>query len=155
MERIWIAELSHEQLIGWLKPPRIDVPFSILERIDAIDFPACDEDIFPERWLKGRIFGSGFELRWERVQEIYQVRLTGKNDPGHLFAEWPAAGDALTQNTNCYLWGENEMRIGRRLEFRSLPPSGGRLRLKRLEFRHKSNRSLIADRYIEMKWEAM
>ena len=153
-DRIWIVDLTAEQLMVWLAPPRTEARFAILERIDAIDFPAPDEEIAPERWSRGRIFGASFELRWERRGETYHTRFTGEREVGPPFTIWPMPVDTEMCDAGCYLWGRAEMRIGRQLEYRAAPKGEGRLRLTRREFRQQSNSALIAERLTGMEWEA-
>lgn len=152
-EQIWIADLTAQQLLEWLKPPRTEAPFAILERVDAIDFPGPSEAIAPDQWSHGRIFGPAFELRWERRGEAYRARLTGEQDPGAPFDPWPALADTETFETGSYLWGKDEVRIGRQLEYRAAPKGNGRLRLARREFRRRSDGSLVSERLVGMTWE--
>ncbi len=152
-ESVWIADLTADQLTTWLKAPRTEAPFAILERIDAIDFPAREEEITPEQWTRGRIFGPGFELRWERQGEIYHARLTGTRGAEAPFAVWPELADTEMSDTSCYMWGRDEMRIGRRLDYRAVPKGEGRLRLSRREFRRRTDSALVSDRLTRMAWE--
>ena len=152
-EPAWIASLTGIQLAEWLKTPRTDAPFAILERIDTIDFPGSDEAIVPEAWLKGRIFGPAFELRWELRGEVYHSRLIGDRAVNAPFTAWPGLTDAQALDVHCYVWGKDEMRIGRRLEYRTVPDGQGRLSLGRREFRRRRDGALIADRFTWMQWE--
>ncbi|MBZ0161058.1 MAG: hypothetical protein K8G79_13160 [bacterium] len=153
-EQIWIADLTAQHLLEWLKPPRAETPFAILERVDSIDFPARSEVIAPDQWLHGRIFGAAFELRWERRGEVYHTKLTGERDPGMPFSPWRSLADTETFETGSYLWGKDEVRIGRQLEYRAVPKGNGRLRLVQREFRRRSDGSLVSDRLVGMAWEA-
>jgi len=152
-ERIWLADLSADQLKQWLEPPRTEARFAILERIDSIDFPAPGEVIAPEQWVRGRIFGPAFELRWERRGEAYRARWTGEGAPGAPFAEWTKIGEVEQSDAESYLWGSDEMRIGRRLEYRAMPDGEGRPCLLRRELRRRDG-VLVAVRWAGMKWEA-
>jgi len=151
---IQIADLTAEQLMTWLEPPRIEARFAILERVDAIDFPASDEAIALEMWSRGRIFGESFELRWECRGDMYHTRFTGEREVGPPFTVWPMPADTETCDPGCYLWGRAEMRIGRQLEYRAAPKGKGRLRLTRREFRRQSDGALMAERLTGMEWEA-
>ncbi|MBI3013671.1 MAG: hypothetical protein HYY65_01095 [Candidatus Tectomicrobia bacterium] len=152
-EQIWIASLTAHQLLEWLKPPRTEAPFAILERVDAIDFPGPSEAIAPDQWSHGRIFGQAYELRWERRGDVYRARLIGEQDPGAPFGPWPALANTETFETGSYLWGKDELRIGRQLEYRAAPKGNGRLRLARREFRCRSDASLVSERLVGMTWE--
>lgn len=107
----------------------------------------------PDQWLHGRIFGPAFELRWEWKGETYHARLIGERDPGAPFCPWPALADTEARETGSYLWGKDEIRIGRRLEYRAVAKANGRLRLVRREFRRRSDGSLVCERLIGMEWE--
>ena len=154
-EQIWIADLTEEQLAAWLSAPRQQAPFAVLERIDALDFPAPEEAIDPAGWAQGRIFGAAFELRWERRGEAFHARWTGTGAPGEPFALWQAGltGAAISE-TGCYLWGPSEVRIGRRLEYRAVPEGAGRVCLLRREFRRETDGALMAERWAGMEREA-
>ena len=154
-EQIWIADLTEDQLAAWLSPPRQQAPFAVLERIDALDFPVPEEAIDPAGWERGRIFGADFELRWERRGEAFHTRWTGVAGPGEPFALWQAGlARAVISDAGCYLWGPNEVRIGRRLEYRAVPEGKGRARLLRREFRRTSDGALVAERWAGMEREA-
>ena len=152
-EKIWLAELTAEQLDPWLMPPRADFPFAVLERIDAIDFPAGAEPIDPAAWTQGRIFGAAFELCWERRSEVFQVRVMGEptSTPSEPFGLWNKLGETQAKDGWCYMWGEAEGRIGRELEYRAMPPGKGRPRLLRREL--WSGGKLVATRLAGMKME--
>lgn len=152
-EKIWLAELTAEQLSGWLVAPRAQTPFAVLERIDCIDFPASDEIIDLTLWTQGRIFGSALELRWERRDQDFNVRLMGELSSvlPEPFGLWAEAGELLEKDSWCYVWGEAEGRIGRRLDYRAMPPGSGRPCLLRREA--WSGGKLVATRLVEMKME--
>lgn len=154
MEQVWIADLTAQQLLEWLKPPRAEAPFAILERVDAIDFPHMSETIAPEEWSQGRVFGPAFELRWECRGEVYHTRLTGERDPGAPFNPWPMLQNSEMREAGSYLWGKDEARIGRQLRYRSLPAGNGRPRLVQREFRRRSDGSLVCVRLVGMTLEA-
>jgi len=154
-EQIWIADLTEEQLAAWLSPPRQQARFAVLERIDALDFPAQEEAIDLAGWARGRIFGAAFELRWERRGETYHARWTGASGPEEPFALWQAAltGTVMSE-VGCYLWGPSEVRIGRSLDYRAVPEGEGRVCLLRREFRRTADGALVAERWAGMKREA-
>ncbi|MGH2524330.1 MAG: hypothetical protein ACRDH2_17625, partial [Anaerolineales bacterium] len=52
----------------------------------------------------------------------------------------------------CYLWGRDEMRVARRMDYRALPEGKGRVQLIRREFRRSDGR-LVFFRLAGMKWE--
>ena len=152
-EKIWLAELTAEQLAGWLTPPRAEMPFAVLERIDKIDFPASEEELDPTQWTQGRIFGAAFELRWERRGDVFHVRMMGEpaSTPLEPFKLWSELGETQVKDGWCFMWGESEGRIGRKLNYRAMPPGMGRPCLLRREL--WSDNKLVATRLVEMKME--
>jgi hypothetical protein len=150
-ERIWLADLTEPQLSEWLRPTRSQMPFAILERLDAIEFPASDDVIELKDWAQGRVFGPTRELRWERRGAAFWVRVTGTDDPGLPFVVWSKLGDIETRQTYCYLWGKDEMRIGRRLEYRAMPDGSGRPCLLQRELWRAGR--LVASRLVGMEME--
>jgi len=152
-EKIWLAELTAEQLAEWLKPPRTQTPFAVLERIDAIDFPASGETIKPALWERGRVFGAALELRWEKRGGKFWARVMGEpaSAPAAPFEIWDRLGPTQAQDNWRFMWGEAEGRIGRELEYRAMPPGGKRPCVLQREL--WSGTKLLATRLVEMKME--
>jgi hypothetical protein len=150
-EKIWLAELTAEQLTRWLIPPRAEMPFAILERIDRIDFPAGGETIDPVVWAQGRVFGATRELRWERRGAVFQIRVISEQEPGEPFVVQGEFSKVQVRDSWCYMWGVAEGRIGRRLEYRAMPPGQGRPCLLRRELWQGAK--LVATRLTGMKME--
>jgi hypothetical protein len=153
MEQAWVAEVSEERLTSWLKPPRRDAPFAILERIDCIAFPSSNEEIQVKEWTRGRIFGGAFELRWERKRSEYWVRVIGEREPETGLAPWTGLRDAEAVDTRCFCWGKDEVRIGRQMDYRCAGTGSGRLYVIRREYRSRTG-ALVADRLVTMSWES-
>ncbi|MGH8658209.1 MAG: hypothetical protein ACREV4_06970 [Gammaproteobacteria bacterium] len=152
-ERLWTADLTSDQLERWLTPPRTESPFTILESLTNIDFPAHNEHFTLANWFQGRIFGESFELRWERQASGYRAWLTGR-ETGEGFTAMLMQLDETTveEDQRCYLWVGNEMRIARRMEYRELGSgSGGRPVLVRREFRRQG--VLVYYRLVRMERE--
>lgn len=152
-EHVWTATLTAEQLERWLAPPRTDTPFAILERLTAIDFPGPNEKIIPSDWTQGRIFGPKFELRWEKQGNDYRAWLAGGHESTDFSIEPLNLSEAKMHEMHCYLWGRDEMRIARQLDYRALPKKKRRPQLIRHEFR-TANGTLIFFRLAGMKWES-
>lgn len=151
-EHLWTATLTAEQLERWLAPPRTDTPFAILERLTAIDFPGPNEKIALSDWQQGRIFGPKFELRWEKHDNDYYAWLAGEHESKDFTLMALDLSEAKMHKAHCYLWGRDEMRIARQLDYRALPQDKGRPQLIRYEFRN-TNGTLIFFRLAGMKWE--
>lgn len=119
-------------LVGTLRPGS---PHCILERPDHIDFPAAAEPVEPAQWDEGRIFGLDFELHWARRGEEFRVALTrddgGSGEGLSPVSSLPPGLDR--EEHGYYLWGEDDARIGRGLEYRSIP-GAGRAKLTVAEF---------------------
>ncbi len=150
-ERLWTTTLTAAQLEARLAPPRDAARFAILESLTDIDFPAPTETIALAQWQQGRIFGEKFELRWERQGKNYRVWLAGEGDAAG-FEELPQVKDAHSTDASCYMWGPDERRIARRMEYRALPKGEGRVCLFRREFRDDKG-ALVFYRYLRMEWE--
>lgn len=120
---IYAGELSANQLLTLVEKLRPQAPHTILERVDAIDFPEESEPFNPEIWSEGRIFGKPLEVRWARRGDQFHVIVT---------CEQGSVNSGLTEieilgkpeNHAYYLWGEGDIRIGRILEYRSIPGPG-------------------------------
>lgn len=153
-ERLWTADLTSDQLQRWLAPPRNETPFTIVENLTGIDFPAQGEHIELANWPQGCIFGESFELRWGRQARGYRAWLAGR-EAGEGFTEMLRQLDETTveKDQRCYLWFGNEMRIARRMDYRELGSgSGDRPVLVRREFRRRG--ALVYYRLVRMEWEA-
>ncbi len=150
-ERLWTATLTAEQLERWLVPPRTTAKFTILERLTAIAFPAPTEPIPVSEWTQGRIFGSDFELRWEKRGDHYRAWLAGEQAPEDFWTEVLLPADMqIDKKVGCYLWGPNEMRIAHHLDYRALPEGKGRPWLIRHDFRDKEG-TLVYFRFAGMQ----
>jgi len=125
--------------------------FTILERIDAIDFPPPQEEpINVANWPKGRLFDEAFELRWEQIGQEYRVILSGNGDLSALAAglseqPLPTGPDEVAY----YCWKERDTRLGRTLDYRCVPGKGD-VKLSVREFRDEHGR-LVFWRYVKME----
>ncbi len=150
-EQLWTADLTAEQLETWLKPPRNDAPFAIVERLDDLDFPASHEPIVLAVWQQGRIFGATFELKWEKQDVSYRVWLVGQQG-AEGFQTSGRLQDTRTEKFCSYLWGPDERRIARKMTYRAMPDGSGRPRLVRHQFR-RADGVLVYERFVRMEWE--
>jgi len=159
-ERLWTATLTTAQIALWLKPPRSEAPFTVLERLTEIDFPASEEIIDAAAWEQGRIFGVQFELRWKREGNMYRVWLSGVLAAPNVDSERQLEGaeeliylaNTTGEADSCFLWGRDEVRVARAPNYRALPDGKGRPQLSLHNFR-SPNGKLVFSRYTGMAWE--
>lgn len=152
-DRLWTATLTGEQLAELLRTPREAAPFAILERVQAIDFPAPTEAVDPDAWDQGRVFGRPWELRWERHDGGYRAWLAGETEPeGDGWEELPRLQGTRAIESRCFLYGRDEMRLERPLEYRALGAGSGRPVLVRRELRDARG-NLVLVRFTGMEWE--
>lgn len=152
--RVYVAALDAEELTALIATLRHQAPFAILERPDKVDFPGRSETIAAAAWLVGRVFGERAELYWEQKDTAYQVRLTCTD--GSLLPNGSKEAltlDGLKQDTAWYyLWGEDDVAIGGRLDYSRIIPGSGRGQLGVTEYRDQSGR-LVFYHYIGLRRE--
>ncbi|MCR4407432.1 MAG: hypothetical protein NUW24_11010 [Anaerolineae bacterium] len=151
-EQVFSGTLDLAGLQALIDACRQQARFSILERIDAIDFPPLQkEPINVAEWPKGRLFDEAFELRWEQIGAAYRVILAGTGDS-------PAPADGLSEHPlpvvtdelqAYYCWEETNARLGRTLDYRCVPGQGN-VKLFVREFRDDHGR-LVFWRYVKME----
>ncbi len=128
--RIYVGVLTAEELHTLVGKLRSHAPYAVLERVDDIDFPAGDEAIDPAAWDEGRIFGPDLELHWSQEGEQFRAVLTreGDEDSQELLqklSEVESLDEAYKRQEHAYyLWGEEDTRIGRRMDYRAIPGKG-------------------------------
>jgi hypothetical protein len=124
--RIYARVLTAEELQALVEKLRPHAPYAVLERVDDIDFPASDEAIDPTAWDEGRVFGSGLELHWSREGENFRTVLTREDSgDGEGLPEVESLNEAYKREEHAYyLWGEEDTRIGRRMDYRAIPGKG-------------------------------
>ncbi|MCZ7575157.1 MAG: hypothetical protein M5U01_41945 [Ardenticatenaceae bacterium] len=149
--RVYIANLTQEQLSEIASALRPGAPFAILERLDGLMFPATDVPLAIGEWEKGWLFGSALELRWEQQGSTFRavLTLTDSQDAPADFGE-PVETLPAGEIHEYYLWGEDDPSIGRQLVYRALPP-GGRAKLVVEEFRDPDSAELLFYRYTGMR----
>jgi len=122
---IHAGDVTAEELNDLAETLRPDAPHSVVERVDRTSFPGPDEPLQPADWDEGRIFGTGIELHWARQGTDFWAVLT-REDGGDSIGLAPA--EPLTDYERFehayFLWGEEDIRIGRQLEYGSIPGKG-------------------------------
>jgi hypothetical protein len=151
-ERVFSGILDLNRLQALVEACRPQARFAILERVDAIDFPSPQkESISVAEWPKGRLFDEAFELRWEQIEQEYQVILSGSGDLSALadgLSEQPLTPFA-DEVRAYYCWKETDARLGRTLNYRCVPGKGD-VKLSVREFRDERGR-LVFWRYLKME----
>jgi hypothetical protein len=153
--KVYTAELGDNELAALIATLRAETSFAILERPDKVDFPGASETIDTTNWPVGRVFGGQVELHWERDGATYQVRLSRADGatPPLGFDEILVLDSSEPQPVWYYLWGEDEMAVGGRLNYSRAIPGQGRGQLGVVEYRDQEGR-LIFYRYVGLKREA-
>ncbi|HEB77290.1 MAG TPA: hypothetical protein ENI90_02040 [Methylothermaceae bacterium] len=134
--RIYAGEVTADGLETLVENLRPQAPYAVLEKVDDVGFPAGSEAIDPAAWDEGHIFGPALELHWSCIGDDFRAVLTREDD---------GDGDGLPQvelleepgyerkEHAYYLWGEEDTRIGRKMEYHAIP-GGGRVQLVVAEF---------------------
>ena len=151
--KIYAGVLTPEGLRALVERLRPKAPHAVLERVDDIGFPAGSETIEPSAWEEGRIFGPDMELRWAREGESFRAVLTREDGgDGEGLPEVESLNETCERQEHAYyLWGEEDNRIGRKMEYRSIP-GGGRAQLVVAEFYSEAG-ELCHWRYVRFKRE--
>jgi hypothetical protein len=152
--KVYTAELGADKLTTLISTLRAEPSFAILERPREVDFPGSSETIVVAEWPVGRVFGEQCELYWEWDGATYQVRLTRADDatPPLGFVEVLALDGMEAGEVWYYLWGEDDMAIGGRLNYSRAIPGQGRGQLGVIEYRDEEGQ-LVFYRYIGLKRE--
>lgn len=148
------ARLDGGGLDGLVAELRETADYVILEGPNEIAFPASDATITASDWQAGRVFNAHAELVWTQQDGGYDVRYVRAEDQPLPEAFEPVlslAGCTATLTT-CYLWGEDDIAIGGRLDYRAILRGHGRPQLKIVEYRDEAGR-LVFYRYAGLRRE--
>ncbi|MGH8563760.1 MAG: hypothetical protein ACREXW_06570 [Gammaproteobacteria bacterium] len=140
--KVYVARLGETALATLIATLWVNGSCAILERPDKIKFPGPSEPIDPVEWPIGRVFNDQNELHWERDGDAYQARLTGGDGLAAPpeFDEVLALDDSDAERVWYYLWGEDEIAIGGRLNYSRAIPGPGRGQLGINEYRDQDGR---------------
>ena len=126
---IYAGEVNAETLIALIRELRIQAPHTVVESPAEISFPSPDDELDAPIWEHGRIFGEPLELRWCRQGDEFYVVLTCEDTNNINKADLMQIEILDTPEVNAYyLWGEDDVRIGRPIAYRSIA-QGGRAQL--------------------------
>jgi hypothetical protein len=151
--KVYAANLVAETLDSLVADLKAVAPYAILERLDRVKCPGLDEAWVAHEWASGRIFGEGLELCWESRGGVFHVVVC--RDDGCVPAGLTECLDLDGYQSHVnyyYLWGEDEVRIGRRLEYCAIPGKG-RPQLSVVEYRHRETGRLEFYRYADLRRE--
>jgi hypothetical protein len=161
-EEVYAADFDLVALNQAIAALREKARFAILERIDNIAFPKpAARPIEAEKWTKGKLFDSQFELRWELLDGKYRTIFSTEGEvppPDQLKdnkANLDSTGWEQTERDPWYfLWDETNNRLGRTLNYECLEPSAKNdkrnVMLCVREYRDERGR-LVFWRYVEMQ----
>ena len=140
--KVYVARLDEGALATLIVTLRVNGSCAILERPDKIDFPGPSGPIDPVEWPIGRVFRDQNELHWERDGDAYQARLTRADAVAAPpeFKEVLALDGTEAERVWYYLWGEDEIAIGGRLDYSRAIPGTGRGQLGIDEYRDRDGR---------------
>lgn len=152
--KVYRADLDAAALSTLVATLRDKTSFAILERPDKVKFPGPDEALDPTAWPSGRVFSEEMELRWEQEGGVYRAVLTRSDgaEPPTGFTEVLALDGPEPELVWYYLWGEDEVAVGGRLNYSRAIPGRGRGQLGVVEYRDEAGR-LTWYRYLELKRE--
>jgi len=99
------------------------------------------------------VFGQPWELRWERRDGGYRAWLAGETEPEvDAWQKLPHLQGTQAIESRCFLFGRDEKRLERPIEYRALGSGKGRPVLLRREYRDRWG-NLVLVRFTGMKWE--
>lgn len=129
-------------------------PFAILECANLIHFPGERDVVQWADWSKGRVFGSDVELRWEEEDGGCRATLVEVSAGVPSDFEVVLSLDETTAQKpeRYFLWGEDDLAIGGRLDYSRVIPGNGRGELWIVRYADSSGR-LLFYRYVGLKRE--
>ncbi len=154
MTTVSTALLTPDAVAANVERLRPRAPFAILERAEKIDFPGEREVVRWADWPKGRIFGSDVELRWEEEDGARRATLIElRADIPSGFEVVLSLDEATAQKPERYfLWGEDDLAIGGRLDYSRVIPQKGRGELWVVRYTDGAGR-LLFYRYVSLQRE--
>ncbi len=152
-DKVYTRDLDADSLARLLTSLRPRLPFAIVERVDQVRFPASDEVLDPVHWPTGRAFGPVQEIRWEPCPPGFRTLLICNRCPGAPWQEYLHLARCESAARLYYLWGPDNIALGRAPEYRALPAGQGRPQLVVIEYTDPGNGRLLLTRDVEMRRE--
>ena len=152
-DKAYTRDLDADSLSRLLTGLRPRLPFAIVERVDQVRFPASNEALDPMRWPTGRAFGPVQEIRWEPCPPGFCTLLICNRCPDASWQEYLDLAHCESAERAYYLWGPDNIALGRAPEYRALPTGQGRPQLVVVEYTDPGNGRLLLTRDVEMRRE--
>lgn len=152
-DRAYTCDLDADSLSRLLTGLRPQLPFAIVERVDQMRFPASDEALDPTHWPAGRAFGPVQEICWEPGPAGFRTLLICNRCPGASWQEYLNLAHCESAERVYYLWGPDNIALGRAPQYRALPSGRGRPQLVVVEYNDPGNGRLLLTRDVEMRRE--
>ena len=152
--KVYKQTLTEDELIELLSATRGHLPFAVVERVDDIDFPPAKAVLSPAEWPQGHAFGPTAGVQWKPQDEGFHVLWVGEQPPA---AEgWEIALDlthCAVQTCSYYLWGPDNVALGRTLDYQALPTGSGHPQLTVEEYHNAANGRFVFVRAVAITRE--
>lgn len=154
-----------KMITGWLSP---DLPH-------APQVAFFDPDTEFREWERGRVFCADFELRWEKVEEKFQMVYVGNPITLDGFTQAIDLAQTQAESTTYYLWGRRvakedlgkigvahepeshgifiQMRVPTHLYYPVQHEKTNRVKLKVCHYRHQETGQILYHRYLGLEEE--
>jgi hypothetical protein len=132
------------------------VSFIICEKIDEVRFFKSDQPLVLADWERGRLFNETQEVRWKRNGTGYRVALTiaaGVLVPATAWGA-PQSHRWVVDERTIYLWGADDVRIGRKLSYDEVGVATGRAQIVVQTYLDPGNHRLRHHRYVRIQAES-
>ncbi len=150
---VYIQNLTEAALTELLAAHRPQLPFAIVERVDKIDFPASETPLLPAEWTQGRAFGPAVEVQWSAQGADFHTLWISDDPPAEGWAMALDLTRCEVQTQAYYLWGPDNIALGRSPEYRALPAGDGHPQLVVEEYLDANNGVFVFARAVAMQRE--
>lgn len=151
--KIYTRTLTELELTSLLAAYRTQLPFAIVERVDSIRFPAAGTPLLPAEWPQGRAFGPTVEVQWRMQLADFHTLWISTDPPA---TGWLTALDLTFCEVHpqaVFLWGPDNIALGKPPVYEALPPGQGRPQLVFEEYRDAANGAFVFARAVAMQRE--
>ncbi len=150
---VYVRTIEADALASLLASRRpAELPFAILERVDALSCPARSEVIDPTLWPSGIAFGRDLEIRWQQDGAGFRVLWAGAA-PGAGWAMVLDLSGATASQRRTYLWGPDNVILAAAPALGALAPGAGRAQLVSVEYRRAEDHQLVWVRHVAFERE--